>query len=106
MVATTFLHEHELNRPTGDDELDELLAAAREATGENYQIVMHRSVERFGPLRLRRREVLRPQLYLEVGGVGPWQVLMCAHDRATVNAYLFGLLNGFQRASSLSEGTP
>jgi hypothetical protein len=94
MPMTTFLHDAELNRPTGDADLDEYLAQARQKTGRDYQVVKHRAVERFGPLGLRSRIVERTQLYLYVGGMGPWQVLQCAHDLPTIRAFLLGLLNG------------
>ncbi len=93
MPMTTFLHESELNQPTGDSELDELLASARIATGDNYQIVVHRvEVPSRIPFRWRREE--RPQLYVEVPGVGPWQVMTCSYNRETIAAFLLGLLNG------------
>jgi hypothetical protein len=96
MPLTTFLGDWELNKPSGDQEIDELLAEARKVTGENYQVVNRYSEERYGFLGHRRRKKATPGLYLEVGGVGPWQVLMCAQNAETVKAYLYGLLNGVE----------
>lgn len=94
MPITTFLHDAELNQPTGDDELDELLDEARRLSGRNYQVVTRRAVERHGFLGLRSRNVTRTSLYLEVGGVGPWQWLSSTQTVETVRAYLLGLING------------
>ena len=94
MPVTTFLAEHQLNQPTGDDELDELLAEAKQRTGKNYQIVMHKTLRRSGLFGLKKQVEDTPALYVEVGGVGPWQAFMCAQNRATVGAFLLGMLNG------------
>lgn len=94
MPITTFLHEAELNQPTGDAELDDLLAEARSLTGRNYQVVTHRAIERHGFFGLRTRIVIRTCLYLEVGGIGPWQWLSSMQTVETVRAYLLGLING------------
>lgn len=94
MPMTTFLHEAELNQPTGSAELDELLAEVKARTGSNYQVVTRRDLACFGMLGLRRRIVESKQLYVYVGGMGPWQVLQCAHDVPTIRAFLLGLLNG------------
>jgi hypothetical protein len=94
MVATTFLLDSELDIPTGDEELDELLADACRLTGRNYQILIHTTIERYGFLGLKKRRVNWPQLYLEVGGMAPWQVMQCAGAYPTVKAYLYGLVNG------------
>lgn len=98
MPITTFLHDAELNRPTGDSEIDELLAEVRRCSGRNYQVVAWRRVERFGPFWLRKRPITRMNLYLEVGGMGPWQWLSCTTDAATVRAYLLGCLGGHDDA--------
>lgn len=98
MPMTTFLHDGELDQPTGDAQLDELLAEARALTGRNYQIVRRKAVEHYGFLGLRRRTAERMQLYVEVCGVGPWQVLVSAHDAPTISAYLYGLINGIRKA--------
>lgn len=94
MPITTFLHDGELNQPTGDAEIDELLAEVRQTSGRNYQVVTRRAIERSGLLGLRKREHVRMSVYLEVPGVGPWQWLSCTTDAATVRAYLLGMLGG------------
>lgn len=96
MPLTTMLHQCEIDQPTGIDELDELLAEARHATGSNYQIVMRPvcKSKRFGLFTRTVAAGVRPQLYVEVAGVFPWQVMGCAHDEPTVFAYLYGLING------------
>lgn len=94
MPITTFLHDGELNQPTGDREIDELLAEVRRNTGRNYQVVTRRAVERFGLFGLRKHLLTRMSVYLEVGGMGPWQWISCTQDAATVRAYLLGMLGG------------
>ena len=98
MPVTTFLHDGELNQPSGDAEIDELLAEVRKTTGRNYQVVARHWVERFGPLWLRTRQATRMSVYLEVGGVGPWQELQCTKNLDTVRAYLLGMLDGHEDA--------
>lgn len=99
MPETTFLHDSELGRPSGDAEIDELLAEVRQRTDRNYQVVVHRHAAR---VILRRRVVEHMQLYLRVGGVAPWQVLGCAHDRPTIRSYLIGVINGLNEAERRS----
>ena len=94
MPITTFLHDAELNQPTGDADIDEFLAEARNLTGRNYQVVTRRAIERHGFLGLRTRIVTRTSLYVEVGGMGPWQWLSSTVTHAQVRAYLLGLING------------
>ena len=98
MPVTTFLHDSELNQPSSDREIDELLAEVRKTTGRNYQIVERRWTERFGLFGLRKRPVSRMGVYLEVGGVGPWQELQCTKNPETVRAYLLGMLGGHEDA--------
>lgn len=106
MPVTTALSACELNRSTGNAELDSLLADAKTATGRNYQIVMRASREqkRVGLLRRTARTTAAPQLYVEVPGVFPWQVLQCAHDEPTVFAYLYGVVNGAEDTRRAMRG--
>lgn len=97
-MLTTFLHDGELNRPTGSIVLDELLADARKLTGMNYQIVSRQAFKRYGLFGMRTRRVWRVGLYVEVGGMAPWQVITCAQTSETVQAYLYGLINGWDDA--------
>lgn len=98
MPVTTFLHDSELNQPTTDAEINELLAEVRQTTGRNYQIVEHCWVERYGLIGLRKRPACRMGVYLEVGGYGPWQEMQCTGNRDTVRAYLLGILGGYEGA--------
>ena len=97
-MLTTFLHDGELNRPTGSIVLDELLADARKLTGMNYQIVSRQAFKRYGLFGMRTRRVWRVGLYVEVGGMAPWQVMQCAQTSETVQAYLYGLIHGVEAA--------
>ena len=108
MVCTTFLHSGELDRPTSNKTINTVLAEVREVTGQNWQVI-----ERFAdysppwwkfwetPLKLPVYE-----LYVYVGGVGPWQQINFYRDHSwSINlsnsaehviAYLFGILAGTQ----------
>lgn len=99
MPVTTFLHDAELNQPTGDTELDALLADVRAATNRDYQVVSHAGFEQHGFLGLRVRKITRTCLYVFVGGMGPWQWLAGTQTAAEVRAYLLGLLNGASERS-------
>lgn len=96
MPLTTMLHQCELDQPTGNDELDELLAEARQATGRNYQIVMRPRYERKrkGIFYVMLQTGTEAQVYVECAGVFPWQEMTCARDTRTARAYLLGLING------------
>ena len=99
MPITTFLHDAELKRPTGDSEINALLAEVRMKSRRNYLVFTQARIERFGPFWLRKRTRTLMTVYLEVGGVGPWQeVLPRTQDAATVRAYLLGMLNGYEDA--------
>ena len=92
MVATTILADWELNQPTGDDEIDELLSEARKLTSQDLQIVVTHNEDR--RLFSKNRVWDTWQLYSYCGGMLPWQVMMCAFNRETVFAYLCGMVNG------------
>lgn len=94
MPVTTFLHDGELNQPTGNAALDALLAEVRTATKRDYQVVIHTSFEQRGFLGMRLRKVTRTCLYVHVGGMGPWQWLASTTTVEEVYAYLLGLING------------
>ena len=106
MPVTTFLHDGELNQPTGDAQLDELLADVRAATQRDYQVVIHTGLERHGFLGLRVRKITRISLYVLVGGMGPWQWLSGTHTVSEVRAYLLGLLDGAAQGKSAPEPRP
>lgn len=97
-VITTFLQEGDLNQPTGSIVLDELLAEARKLTGINYQVVSRQAFKRYGLFGMRTRRVWRVGLYVEVGGMAPWQMMSCAQTSDTVAAYLYGVINGWEDA--------
>lgn len=98
MPITTFLHDSELDQPSGHPEIDQLVAEVRKRTGRNYQVVTHRWGECYGYFRLRRRVITRMGLFVEVGGVGPWQWLSSTQTAHEVRAYLLGILNGLDDA--------
>ncbi|EDM46243.1 hypothetical protein MDG893_05054 [Marinobacter algicola DG893] len=92
MVMTTGLSDFEKDLPTGDREVDEVLAEAREVTGKDWQVTVTRNSE----ARLFRSPKIteRWQLYVYVGGFLPWQVLGCASCKRSVFAYLCGVVSG------------
>lgn len=109
MPLTTTLHQCEMDQPTGNAELDELLAAAKAATRRNYQVVLRPRYERkrTGIWYRMVQTGTDPCLYVEVPGVFPWQVMQCAQNEATVFAYLYGLVNGaHEHAPPNAGGNP
>lgn len=94
MVTTTVLYEHELNQPTGDGELDELLATAREETGRNYQLIVSRTTSGL----IRKQTTCEYRLYVFVDGCMPWQHIAAVHTKREAFAYLFGVVNTAQTA--------
>lgn len=103
MPITTFLHDSELNQPSGDSELDELLEEARRLSGRNYQVVKHQvRVWHLWP-RPGSRCADRFYLYVEVGGVGPWQWMSSIQNIETVRAYLLGIINGCSARGPLQQ---
>lgn len=95
MVATTYLHESELNVPTGDPELDPLLQEVRDLSGRDYQAVRGPSAI---PLLFRRTRPAKFALYVFVDGLLPWQQISSVTCKQTLEAYLMGVLNGYSHA--------
>jgi hypothetical protein len=92
MVATTTLMDYERNKPTLDEDVDYVLAEARNLTGKDWQVCVttHRDKRLFSKDRVFKTW----ELLVYVGGCLPWQSLMCAKDRDTVFAYLAGVVSG------------
>ena len=93
MVATTILCEWEMNVPTEDRDIDDMLSVVRELTGKDYQVVVRRNEDR--RLFSKNRVWYDWQLYVQVGGMLPWQVILCANTRHSIFAYLCGIINGY-----------
>lgn len=96
MVETTFISDGELNKPTGDPIIDEILNDVREATKEDFQIITRSRYVRCGFLWLRKKKLTSYRLCMYVGGVGPWQIITIADDQKSIVAYLYGIFNGYR----------
>lgn len=117
-MITTFLSDNELNIPTSDKVVNEVLDEVRRMTGENWQ-VLERTVEVYVPWYLfwkRAKYVKVFDLYCYVGGCGPWQVInFYQSDSATsintcatadlVVAYLYGIQAGCLHAKKGNKMT-
>lgn len=92
MTATTILMDYELNVPTPDEDVNEVLREARELTGKDWQVVVrnHSDKRLFSSPRLFQSW----QLCVYVGGCFPYQAIMCATERDTIFAYLAGVVSG------------
>lgn len=104
MVMTT-AYCGELDAPTGDKELDSLLAEIRQRTGRSWQC----EVRTMQPKELLWRTKKPTKIYsllLYVGGVMPYQLIMCGSgDISTTKAYLIGYLSGIDdKAAKRQEG--
>ena len=112
MPITTFLHNSELNVPTTNKDLNEILTEVRIVTGQNWQVI-ERLVHKARPWWAfwRANKIHKSySVYVFVGGVGPWQEINFYRDDASssinidvtaelVIAYLYGMLSGFHQAS-------
>lgn len=95
MVCTTVFNGKE-NAPTGDDELDALLAEARNLSGKNWQCD---KANHYRKRLFRKREIsyTHYSLLVFVDGVLPWQYLSCASGSLLrVKAFLYGYINGLK----------
>lgn len=90
-MMTTCLSPHQLNKPTRDVLLNEVLAEVRQCTGENWQVVEFTNITRKW---FRDREYVWYGLHVEVGGVLPYQVISCVNTAKERKAYLYGILTG------------
>lgn len=90
MPITTFLNSIELDQPTGDTALDECLNNARNLTGLNYQIVT--MVKRSWHSIATGKTPKIYSLYVEVGGVLPYQHILTGD----VMAYLQGVVDSYE----------
>lgn len=109
MPCTTFLHDGELNQPTSNEMINELLQYARQETGADWQII-ERTVTPRVPFWRKAKEVKVYEVYKYVGGMGPWQCInFCVENSETesmsgmfgvsahiVINYLYGMLAGAQ----------
>lgn len=96
MVATTVFLGVE-NAPTGDFELDSLLAELRDKSGKNFQCDV---IDYHEPRFLRKSvRITQYTLMVHVGGVLPWQILSCAsgEDAKPAKAYIIGYLSGLEQ---------
>lgn len=109
-MITTFLHDGELNVPTSNSTLNEVLAQVREADpSANWQVI-----ERVTEKRCRRglwfemKQRRSYELYIYVGGMGPWQLINFYQENSgssinvgnsadLVVAFLLGILAGLHR---------
>jgi len=96
MTTTTFLHEHEQNIPLENQELQGYLEEIRLATKKNWQLLERKHTTR-GGLFSRAVSTKSYELYVEVGGVAPFQQLTCVQTEREVYAYFFGMLSGLTR---------
>ena len=87
----TCLSPHQINKPTRDVPLNEVLAEVRQRTGENWQVVEFTNITRKW---FRDREHVWYGLHVEVGGIFPYQVISCVNTAEECKAYLYGVLTG------------
>ena len=103
MVMTT-AYCGELDAPTGDKELDSLLAEIRQKTGRSWQCEV-RTLQPKEILWRSKKPVKTYSLLLYVGGVMPYQLIMCGSgDISTTKAYLIGYLSGMDDKANKHKG--
>jgi hypothetical protein len=76
-MITTFLHDGELNQKLSSQELADVLADARKVTGQDWQVVerTQRWTERKWFFKKVPRTSRKYEIYIYVGGMGPWQAI-------------------------------
>lgn len=105
MPCTTYLHESELNVPTSNKEINDLLKELRTATAEDWQIT-----EKIQKARIFSRSTKRYEIFKYVGGMGPYQIMNFYKEDAessinfgisadTLMAYMLGILVGMDSAN-------
>lgn len=105
MCVTTFLHDSELNVPTSNTDLNDLLKEVREATGKDWQILERNREVRQWPWKFKHQTVKSYELYVYVGGMGPWQQInfYSSTSGSSINLvspvepimmYLMGIMSG------------
>ena len=106
MCITTSLYDSEQNQVIKNKEIAELLAEVREKTGENWQVIEREYVSRPRWFKEIVR-TFRYELYVEVGGCMPFQMINFYRDKMTssintrtnaelIIAYFYGMLSGLQ----------
>jgi hypothetical protein len=109
-MITTFLHDGELNVPTSNSTLNEVLAQVREADpSANWQVIERVTEKRYwSGLWFEVEQRRSYELYLYVGGIGPWQQINFYRENSSssintsnsadlVVAFLLGILAGLHR---------
>lgn len=115
-MITTFLHDGELNVPTSNPDLNDVLAKVRKADpSANWQVIERVTKKKcWGGLWMEIKQFRSYELYLYVGGVGPWQQINFYRENSDssinvsnsadlVVAFLLGILTGLHRGD-LNDG--
>jgi len=105
-MITTFLYDGELNVPTSNSVINEMLSEVRAKTGKDWQVIerTHTKKYAFQPWK-KPKKISLYELYIYVGGVGPWQQINfyrdnsdssinISNDAELVVAFFFGILCG------------
>jgi hypothetical protein len=109
MTCTTFLHDSELNKPTTNPHINELLGYVRQETGENWQVI-EREVELKAAFWQKKKKIKLYEVFKYVGGIGPWQCINFCVPSSEENSlagclgvesfviinYMYGILAGAQ----------
>ena len=117
MTCTTFLHDGELNQLTSNKVVNETLQEARKVTGEDWQIIERKYTIRppIWKFWKKKKTGLMYELYVFVGGFGPWQQINfyrnasdCSinltNDADLVVAYLYGIITGVFQVERKQNG--
>ncbi|UNY40563.1 hypothetical protein KLER11_gp39 [Pararheinheimera phage vB_PsoM_KLER1-1] len=103
-MALTTEYSGKLDAPTGDEELDSLLAEMRKKTGRSWQVEVN-TMHPKGSFWNTKIPIKFYSLLLYVGGVMPYQVIMCGSgDVSVTKGYLIGYLSGIEEATKSKGG--
>jgi len=106
-MITTLLYDHEMDVPLRNGELQRTLDFIRAKSGMNWQVVARElPLKKDWFFRKSRKRTLY-EVYYEVGGCLPWQLLNFMNGtyltESELGAYLMGLKNGWEMKEYVNE---
>ena len=110
-MITTILYDYEMNVPLQNGELQRTLDFIRAKSNMNWQVVARELLVKKKAWQFFRkhRKKTMYEVYVEVGGVLPWQLLNFMNGtyltEPELGAYLMGLKNGWEMKEYVEHDT-
>lgn len=107
MPGYTTLLNHELNNPTGNEQVDSIIKGIRQHSGTDYQITKRMD---YPPgicwPWVKPREVWTLYVHEPNASVFEWRVVNCGCTEEAVAAYIYGVGTGLNIAAGRDVVTP